>query len=507
MDGLFQYTFDPVDDTIELPPRCLGLHCASVAVQLLETMYLQYDNCYKPTSTLRSLYINKIKLEEETCLELAYNLSHNKRLIHLVIEDGGIPTEKAMKELAYSLKRNISLIWLKLDGHQHINENYIINKRKKKLEEKKEKERLMKKEKDDFQALYGLTKTTKTTTIKTTPLKKTKKSDKKLEIYSNSPIVGPICELIDYNKARSCRSEITEPVMFRALSLSNNGLRTSDVVSLSQALKEDVVLTALDISNNTIGLEVIGHTLLDYGLSGLTTSDIEYNTKRVINWNLRKDIQMMIQLIMNNKKTTTCSINELLNIKNSRKSSSELNKLIVHISKYLPRLSKIGEAGMITNELLELETKNDNEITWKELLRFLHYIQLPDLSIVKKDERTGKEAQVRNQGIISLNLSKCTVYKSGKIKKEENESKVRFSLSLKRLFQKNNHLVLINLSSNRLDDSTSKSITNGMLHSSTITCLILSSNRFSSKSVSGFMWSFFSFSFSFFLSRPRTGCN
>ena len=51
---------------------------------------------------------------------------------------------------------------------------------------------------------------------------------------------------------------VCNPSMFRALSLPNNGLQTHDVVSLAQALKEDVVLTSLDLSHNKIGLEVIG---------------------------------------------------------------------------------------------------------------------------------------------------------------------------------------------------------------------------------------------------------
>ena len=182
------------------PPRLLGLHCATVAVRLLESMYERYDDCYTPRSMIRSFHVSQIKLEEETCMELAFNLQHNKRLLHLSVEDGGLSTAKAMAALARALKSNTSLHWMMLEGHAHISELYSISGGSGGKSERNE-------------SGGGVGRST-TTTATTKPI---------------LPIVGPLSELIDYNKARSCRAEIAEPVMLRALSIPNNGLDQFDL--------------------------------------------------------------------------------------------------------------------------------------------------------------------------------------------------------------------------------------------------------------------------------------
>ena len=54
MQGLFKYSLETEDDDEPAPPpRLLGLHCATVAVQLLESMYNRYDDCFTPKSILR----------------------------------------------------------------------------------------------------------------------------------------------------------------------------------------------------------------------------------------------------------------------------------------------------------------------------------------------------------------------------------------------------------------------------------------------------------------------
>ena len=445
MKGLFMYSLE-VDDGPP-PVRLLGLHCATVAVHLLEAMYDRYDDCFTPKSNIRLLNIKLISLEEDICIDLAHNLSHNKRLKHLLIDDGGISTTKAMEAIAKSLYNNISLQWLRLEGHGHITDLYTTNNTDN-----------TKNAKDD-------------------------NSNDNFKDLSASPIVHPFCKLIQHNKARSCRSEIAEPVVFRALSLPNNGLREIDAKLLGLALREDVVLTSLDISNNNIGLLSIGETILDYGLVGMNQKEILYSEKLQKNWKLLKSIKTLCALLMKQKKALKVSIECLMEMKARRKKERKLNAMMNEIELLLPTLTKIGMPGITTEQLFAKETKEEGWYTWKELLRFLSYVKLPKLKIIKQDERTGKVAQCRNVGLISLCLKNCTKYTSGKLKPIELKEKVLFSHCLRRLFSINNNLTSIDLSRNRLSDTTAQAICNGLATSPTIVCIILNQNRFSNLSV------------------------
>ena len=158
----------------------------------------------------RSLHISHIRLEEETCVELAHNLSHNKRLLHLSIKNGGVSTANAVKRMADSLKTNVSLHWLVLEGHGHIASTFKLHQKDMARKRKLKKElhaKLVQEEADK----YGIEPpSAKAPALNLSPSKR--KSEQKLDIYRKSPICGPLCELIDYNKARSCRSELAEPV-------------------------------------------------------------------------------------------------------------------------------------------------------------------------------------------------------------------------------------------------------------------------------------------------------
>ena len=272
--------------------------------------------------------------------------------------------------------------------------------------------------------------------------------------------------------------------MLRALSIPNNGLDQFDLQRLSISLKEDVVLTSLDISNNpNIGLRNIGQTLLDYGLTGMTLEEIQYDETRKKNWKLMAQAKTLCGLLMQNKRSSKCLTDDLMRIVTRRKSEVRLDTLVAAMEELLPRLADIGKAGAVTNELLGMKTKEEGYVNWKELLRFLHYVRLPNLNVSRKDERTGKEAQCRNQGLIQLKMERCTEYTSGRLSVEEKKTTYDFSLSLKRLFENNQHLTSIDLSRNRLDDTTAESICAGLSMSPVVVSLILSKNRFSKASL------------------------
>jgi hypothetical protein len=222
-------------------------------------------------------------------------------------------------------------------------------------------------------------------------------------------------------------------------------------------------------------------------MSGLTPSDIAYNATRAINWKLIKDVKKLLPLITGRRNATSCSKEDLIALRQTAKSNAALHQKTQHIAHYLPRLGEIGAPGSsTTHALMDLQTETTGQVCWYELLRFLHYVQLPDLTLSKTDGRTGKEAQMRNQGLIVLKLNNCTTYTSGKIKAAEKASKLAFSHCLSRMFIHNQHLTSLDLSKNRLDDSTAEWICKGMAKSSTVVCLILSENRFSKRSLPTF---------------------
>ena len=222
-------------------------------------------------------------------------------------------------------------------------------------------------------------------------------------------------------------------------------------------------------------------------MSGLTPSDIAYNATRAINWKLIKDVKKLLRLITGRRNATSCSKEDLIALRQTVKSNAALHQKTQHIAHYLPRLGEIGAPGSsTTHALMDLQTETTGQVCWYELLRFLHYVQLPDLTLSKTDGRTGKEAQMRNQGLIVLKLNNCTTYTSGKIKAAEKASKLAFSHCLSRMFIHNQHLTSLDLSKNRLDDSTAEWICKGMAKSSTVVCLMLSENRFSKRSLPTF---------------------
>ncbi len=186
------------DEDAALPPRLLGLHCATVAVYLLRGLFERWDDCYLPKSMLRSLsFGNMMALEEETLVDLAHCLAVNRRLTALDIGGGGARTCKGVAAICDALQKNNSLISLRLSGHA------------------------------DMVASTG---------------------------YRAIPFVKPFCDLLAYNSARSCRADIVEPVVLRSLCLSENGITPVACAALSEALADDRVLTNLDLSGNPIGL-------------------------------------------------------------------------------------------------------------------------------------------------------------------------------------------------------------------------------------------------------------
>ena len=175
--------------------------------------------------------------------------------------------------------------------------------------------------------------------------------------------------------------------MLRALSIPNNGLDQFDLQRLSISLKEDVVLTSLDISNNpNIGLRNIGQTLLDYGLTGMTLEEIQYDETRKKNWKLMAQAKTLCGLLMQNKRSSKCLTDDLMRIVTRRKSDVRLDTLVAAMEELLPRLANIGKAGAVTNELLGMKTKEEGYVNWKELLRFLHYVLLVQPATPRREE-------------------------------------------------------------------------------------------------------------------------